>query len=85
MFWLQDKNLVMLYFENQSEAPQITNLIPDKEYIFNWFDPVTGEWLPEPEIISTNEEGMISIDNFPDGEKVSTRDWSLKLLAKDLD
>ena len=82
MMWLQNKNLAMLYFENRCEAPQITNLIPNKEYSLQWFDPITGEWLNESQKISTNEEGMISINNFPDGEKTSTQDWSLKLVAK---
>jgi hypothetical protein len=81
MIWLEDKSLAMLYFENKCEAPQITNLIPNKEYYLNWFAPITGKWLEDSQKISTNDEGMMSIFNFPDGEKISTQDWSLKLIS----
>jgi len=46
-----------------------------------WFDPITGEWYADVQNVSTNGEGMMVVDNFPDGEKVSMRDWSLKLIS----
>jgi hypothetical protein len=80
MMWLPDKSLAMLYFENKCETPQISNLFPQKEYLLNWFDPISGKWLEDSLILSTNDTGVLSINNFPDGGKISTRDWSLKML-----
>ena len=81
MIWLEDKNLAMLYFANKCAGPRITGLNPDKKYLLKWFDPITGEWLEGSEEKSTDGDGMMMIKSFPDGEKISTRDWSLKLTA----
>jgi hypothetical protein len=39
-----DKRLTFLYFENESELPVLHNFIPDSDYSFQWYHPVTGEW-----------------------------------------
>ncbi|WP_020532566.1 DUF5060 domain-containing protein [Flexithrix dorotheae] len=77
----QDAQLGFLYFENQSEIPQVTGLNPNGNYELTWFDPISGEWL-EKFVIKADEQGQIQLVSFPDETKISTRDWALKLKVK---
>lgn len=80
---LSDKqNLAFIYFENKAEVPVISGLMQQRTYMLNWFDPITGEWLKDTLEVNSTEAGDISIDKFPTGEKMSTRDWCLKLKIK---
>jgi hypothetical protein len=78
MMQTADKQLSMLYFENACEIPEISGLLPNKKYIFDWFDTISGEWL-DAAVINSDEEGKIKITSFPNGDKVSGRDWALKI------
>ncbi len=80
MLCLPDNSLAMLYFENQCEVPAISGFEPDQAYELNWFDPVSGNWVDDPETLTTNEDGTLTIAHYPDGSTVSTRDWGLKLV-----
>jgi len=75
------KDFALLYFENQSVLPTLKNFIPEKEYYFEWFDTITGKW-GNKEIIKADSKGKLIIQNFPEGEKVSSRDWAAKILLK---
>jgi len=77
-----DKKLAMLYFENKCEIPTISGFIPDTEYQLNWFNPETGEWIEKQRTDSSDENGTIYLESYPDGEKISTKDWSLKIKSK---
>ena len=74
-----DKSLAMLYFENRCEIPKISKLLTDEQYVLHWFDPVTGYWVKDPQSVKTGEQGFLKLDAFPDGAKVSEKDWALKL------
>ena len=75
------KDLGFLYFENKSEIPKIIDLLPERKYMLNWFDPVKGEWLNNPISMSTDRNGVLILDQFPDKNKVSCCDWALKIKA----
>lgn len=76
-----ERDLGFVYFENECEAPDLTGLIPDRPYRLQWFDPISGEWLPESRTVRTNSEGSLQIESFPDGGRISNRDWCLKVKA----
>ena len=73
----------MLYFENECEAPRISGFIPNSQYRLEWFDPITGEWLPQPAQQTTSGGGSLVIDSFPDNTTISIRDWSLKIILSE--
>lgn len=77
-----DKKLALLYFEDKCEIPSASGFIPEKEYLLHWFDPVSGEWIINPVETISDESGHILLDAFPDGNKLSSRDWSLKIKIK---
>jgi hypothetical protein len=81
MMRTSEKDFALLYFENQSVLPVITNFIPGNEYYFQWFDTISGEWGIEDKI-KTDSEGKLIIPVFPDGGKVSSRDWAAKIILK---
>jgi hypothetical protein len=76
-----DKKLALLYFENASVLPGLVNFIPDREYLFIWYHPVTGEWQ-EAVTLRTNKRGALQPPDFPGKEKRSSRDWAAKIVAK---
>ncbi|MEN7551741.1 DUF5060 domain-containing protein [Rapidithrix thailandica] len=73
------KKLGFLYFENQSEIPLITELVPEKKYSVEWFNPITGQWLPKPTSITTDPKGNLQLIEFPGQDRVSRQDWCLKI------
>lgn len=81
MMKTQDKKLAMLYFENKCEIPSISGFIPNKEHELTWFDPLTGLWKDSLKML-TDDEGNISLKEFPDGENISLKDWSLKITTE---
>lgn len=75
------KDFALLYFENRSVAPNIKGFMPGKNYQLEWFDPLTGSWLAAVSI-AADSLGNISLPAFPQGEKVASRDWALKIIAR---
>ncbi len=73
-----ENDLGFLYFENASEIPFVSELRPDTDYSIEWFDPKTGNWLEINEG-RTDHGGKLDLKSFPGGEKVSSRDWALKI------
>lgn len=74
-----DRTQAMLYFENRSQSPLVSGMLKNTRYRLNWFNPVSGEWLPDSEKISSNVDGSIHLSEFPDGKQISSQDWALKL------
>lgn len=74
-----DSKLAMLYFENKCNIPYLSGFTPDQAYLLHWLDPVSGEWVNNSVEINSDEFGNIELDAFPDGEKLSSKDWSLKI------
>jgi len=77
-----DSKLAMLYFENECDIPFLSGFIPEQAYQIHWFDPLSGEWLLNSEVTISDQSGNILLDHFPDGSKLSSRDWSLKIKSK---
>ena len=75
------KDFALLYFENQSALPILTNFIPNKEYSFVWFDTITGVWEKNI-VLKANSKGIIKIPLFPNGKNISSRDWAAKIKLK---
>lgn len=75
------KELAFAYFETESEIPQVKELVPDMKYKISWFDPVSGDWLLDPQNITADEYGTIRLESFPDSTRISVRDWCLKIKA----
>jgi len=81
MMRTSEKDFALLYFENHSVLPAIKNFIPGKEYYFEWFDTIRGKW-GKKYTIKTDSEGSLIIPDFPDGKKISLRDWAAKIILK---
>jgi hypothetical protein len=73
-----EKDLALLYFENQSELPAITGFIPNTSYALYWFETIHGEWK-NPIQIKTDKKGKLVLPEFPDGQNPSATDWALKI------
>jgi hypothetical protein len=72
------RTLAFLYFENRAEVPVVSELLPQRKYKLEWFDPISGEWTGNYLSVETDGKGSFSIDSFPDGGKISAQDWCLK-------
>ena len=75
-----DNDLAFLYFENQSVLPVLRNFTPDAVYLFQWLQPVTGEWM-ERMLIKADEHGTLRIPDFPEADR-PFNDWAAKIIAK---
>lgn len=76
-----EKDLAMLYFENQALVPEINGFIPNKKYSLIWYIPTKGEWLKAIDIMS-DKKGKIVIQSFPDNQNPAVIDWALKISLK---
>jgi hypothetical protein len=75
-----DKDLALLYFENQAVKPVLTGFPPNNTYSFQWYDTMTGKWN-DGVIIRPDEKGTLTIPDFPDGQNPSSRDWAAKIVV----
>jgi hypothetical protein len=76
----EDKKLALLYFERACDKAVISNMLPDRSYKAQWFDPRTGAWsnVGDGEI-KTDSQGKIIMPNYPGNMARSDKDWALKL------
>ncbi|HEX2936100.1 MAG TPA: DUF5060 domain-containing protein [Bacteroidales bacterium] len=74
-----EKDLALLYFENQAVVPEITGFTPNKSYSLAWFNTVNGSWS-EKIILKSNKKGVIAIPSFPEGNKIAGHDWAAKII-----
>lgn len=74
------KELALLYFENDAAHPTLENFTPDASYTFQWYNPVTGTWR-EAEQMQADGNGTLRIPDFPDGEDRPFSDWAAKVVA----
>jgi hypothetical protein len=75
-----EKDFALLYFENQSVLPSLTNFKPNTSYYFQWFNPINGEWKEKIEIKS-DENGKLELPEFPDEKNPSSKDWAAKIVS----
>jgi hypothetical protein len=76
-----DKSLTFLYFENKSVLPTLNHFIPGSEYSFQWYHPVTGEWI-ESVLIKADDNGVLHMPDFPEKRNRAFNDWAAKIVAK---
>jgi hypothetical protein len=81
MMRTQGNDFALLYFENQSVLPVLNNFKPGAEYIFQWFDTISGKWKNKV-IIRADDKGALSLPDFPEGKNISSRDWAAKIKIK---
>ena len=53
-------------------------LVPENSYEISWFDPKDGKWF-NGYTLDTDMDGALQLDNFPEGDRRSARDWALKI------
>jgi hypothetical protein len=75
-----EKDFALLFFENKAELPTISGLKSNTAYSFHWFDPINGQWTA-PTTIKSDRKGNLTIEKFPEGSTLSTRDWAAKIVA----
>jgi hypothetical protein len=73
-----DRRFALLYFENESVLPVLRNFTAGEKYNFRWFDPITGEWTEDKDLVA-DENGQLMLPEFPGGGKKSFRDWAAKI------
>jgi hypothetical protein len=76
-----EKDFALLYFENQSVLPVLSNFQSKSTYYFQWFNPVSGDWK-NIVTINANEKGILILPDFPDGQNPSSADWAAKITIK---
>ncbi len=79
MMRTSDKDFALLYFENQSMLPLLTNFKSNASYFFQWFNPDTGEWKDKV-MIKSDGKGTLKIPGFPDKQNPSSTDWAAKIV-----
>ena len=74
-----EKDFALLYFENESVVPSLTNFKPNTEYYFQWFNPVSGKWK-EKIVIKSDEKGTLKVPEFPARQNTNSTDWGAKII-----
>ena len=74
-----DKDLALLYFEDQSVLPELTGFKPLTSYALYWFEPLNGIWIA-PTIVVTDKNGQLALPEFPEKKNPSATDWALKIV-----
>jgi hypothetical protein len=68
-----ERDLVMIYQEQDTPTVTLSGMPPGADYEARWYDPRTGKWL-EPQAVAADGDGKITLPAKPD-----TLDWALKL------
>ncbi len=79
MMCTPQKDFALLYFENQAVLPTLSGFKPDTSYRFRWFNPSTGQWNDNI-MIKSDEKGILTLPEFPDGQNPTMKDWAAKIL-----
>lgn len=73
-----DKQLALLYCENNAEIPLLTGFLPGERYQFAWFNPVTGHWAAAV-TLSADVEGQLQLPQLPPSGQRTETDWAAKI------
>lgn len=76
-----EKDFALLYFENESLLPSLTNFKPNTAYYFQWFNPISGKWK-EKSVIRSDENGTLTIPEFPTLQNRYSTDWGAKIIQR---
>jgi hypothetical protein len=74
-----DKKMAMLYFEKDAENPIVKGFLPNRNYVFKWFNPLNGVWQ-QTETLKTDANGSFGKIQFP--SRATNPDWALKIVEK---
>ena len=82
MMRTQEKDFALLYFEDKSVLPVLSNFIPNADYYFRWYNTINGSWMKKI-VVRSDDKGNIKIPNFPDGHNPSPVDWAARIVKED--
>lgn len=71
-----ERDLALLYFENQAVLPTLKGFSKDASYRWFWYNPRTGDWL-KPIGLRSDSEGRLASPDFPGRD-----DWAAKLVKQ---
>ncbi len=78
MMRTHDKDFALLYFENKSVLPLLSNFKPNSNYLFQWFNTISGEWMKKI-LLKSDVSGNIILPAFPDKSNISVVDYAAKI------
>ncbi len=64
---------------NSSSTPTLTDLIPSKNYLFEWYNVTTGTWISEG-YKQTSNSGVLAL---PTASRDLTKNWAYRLRSED--
>jgi hypothetical protein len=71
--YLENKEWVLMYFEEDSSSSSIRSILPNSEYVMKYYNPRTGEWLSGI-TVKTDQIGFAQLPPRPTNE-----DWAASL------
>jgi len=74
----QERDLFLLYFEQDCPRAVLSGTRPGGNYLAEWFDPRTGAWHRATRQLA-DADGRIALPPFPGGVDRATEDWALKI------
>jgi hypothetical protein len=78
MMCTPERDLALLYFENQAVSPTLSGFKSSTSYNLQWFNPRIGQWKDKI-VLKTDDKGTLELSGFPDAHNPSTTDWAAKL------
>jgi hypothetical protein len=79
MMRTKSRDFALLYFERDARRATLSNMKPNANYGWIWFDPRTGTWR-QPVAVMSSPDGRLNMPPFPDADDVAQSDWAAKLL-----
>lgn len=77
-----ERDLFLLYFEQDCRPATLTGARPNGRYRAQWFDPRAGPWRDAaPDTIQADAAGKLILPPFPGSPGLSDTDWALKLAS----
>ncbi len=76
----ENEDFGLLYFENNAQRARTSGWIANASYHFAWYNPRTGEWLPDS-ILSADTKGEMQLPLFPGGNATAYTDWGAKIVV----
>ena len=73
-----DRDLFLLYFEQDCPPATLSGAQPDRSYHARWFNPRTGAWR-DAATVKADADGQVQPPPFPGSPAKSDTDWALQL------
>jgi hypothetical protein len=77
----EEKDLGLLYFEQQARRASTIRWKPNAGYSFTWFNTQTGEWH-SPISLTAGAQGEMQLPPFPESGAIAHSDWAAKIVAR---